>query len=110
MGRTCGILVDPLREMIVQPLVTNYRDDGMMAGISKGQLDKGVEGSLYQDLEKLKESIVRQYPQLRKSKETLEFGYKLAYEGLSENQKKINLVTPQESRGWFDWIKERTNL
>merc|ERR1712087_708412 len=31
-------------------LAGNYRDDGMMAGISKGQLDKGVAGSFWRDL------------------------------------------------------------
>jgi hypothetical protein len=46
------------------------------------------------------------YPQLRKSRETLEFGYKLAYEGLTEE--KANEIFPveiKEQKGVFDNIK-----
>merc|ERR1712071_597739 len=61
-------------------LAASYRDDGLLSGVSKNQLDAGVAGSLYRDLVKLKETVARAYPQLRKSKDELEFGYKLGYE------------------------------
>ena len=86
-------------------LASNYRDQGMLAGISKKQLDSGVAGSLYRDLPKLKESVVRGYPQLRKAKDELEWGYKLAYEGLSEELGKIQEIEPKEQKGVFDGIK-----
>merc|ERR1712127_762261 len=56
-------------------LCASYRDDGLLAGISKNQLDAGVSGSLYSDLNTLQETVVRAYPQLRKSRNELEFGY-----------------------------------
>mmetsp|Transcript_37766 Transcript_37766/g.56501 ORF Transcript_37766/g.56501 Transcript_37766/m.56501 type:complete len:213 (-) Transcript_37766:367-1005(-) len=86
-------------------LASNYRDNGLLAGISKNQLDSGVSGSLYRDKDQLVESIVRGYPQLRKSRDSLEFGYKLAYEGLSEEQGKISVVKPEEKKGVFDNLK-----
>ncbi len=86
-------------------LCSSYRDNGLLAGISKNQLDAGVSGSLYRDQAKLVETICRGYPQLRKTKDTLEFGYKLAYEGLSEEQGKINVIEIKEQKGFLDGIK-----
>lgn len=88
-----------------QALCSSYRDDGFLSGISKNQLDAGVSGSLYRDQNQLKETICRAYPQLRKSKDALEFGYKLGYEGLSEDKTKVNLVVPKEQKGFFDGVK-----
>jgi hypothetical protein len=85
-------------------LASNYKDNGLLAGISKKQLDSGIEGSLYRDLPKLNESIFRAYPQLRKSKDELQYGYKLAFEGLPENEP-ICVVTPKEQKGVLDGIK-----
>lgn len=84
-------------------LATNYRDGGLLAGISKKQLDSGIEGSLYRDLPKLNESIFRAYPQLRKAKDELEYGYKLAFEGLDKDE--ICPVTPKEQKGVLDSVK-----
>lgn len=86
-------------------LCSSWRDGGLLAGVSKNQLDAGVAGSLYGDKDKLVETICRGYPQLRKSKDTLEFGYKLAYDGLSEEQSKINVIVPKETKGFFDGVK-----
>ena len=87
-------------------LAKSYADGGMLSGISKKQLDGGIAGSLYQDLAKLKETVVRAYPQLRKSRNDLEFGYKLAYEGLSEDKsKEIIPVEPKENKGPLDGIR-----
>ena len=86
-------------------MAKSYSDDGFMSGMSKNQLDSGVEGSLFQDLKKLKESIVRTYPQLKKTRDELEFGYKLAFDGLSEEKGKMNLVEPKERKGLLDNFK-----
>lgn len=75
-----------------------------MSGMAKKQLDGGIEGSLFQQLDKLKETTVRAYPQLKKSKRDLEFGYKLAFEGLPEDEK-ITPVEPKEQKGVLDNIK-----
>ena len=87
-------------------LAKSYADDGFLAGISKKQLDGGIAGSLYRDLPKLKETVVRAYPQLRKAKGEFEFGYKLGYEGLSEEQsKQVNPVEPKEQSVVLDGLK-----
>lgn len=78
-------------------LAQSYASGGFLAGLSKKQLDSGISGSLYKDLDKLKESIFRGYPQLRR--ETLEFGYKLSFGGLSKEQEKITVVEVKEMKG-----------
>lgn len=87
-------------------LAKSYADGGLLAGISKKQIDSGIAGSLYRDQDKLGESIVRAYPQLRKSRDEFEFGYKLAFEGLPEEKaKEIKVIEPKESKGLLDNIK-----
>lgn len=85
-------------------LCKNYADNGLLAGISKKQLDAGIAGSLWQDQTKLRNSITRTYPQLRQV-DKLEFGYKLAFDGLSDKQREITLVEPKEQKGMMDSIK-----
>jgi hypothetical protein len=61
---------------------------------------------LFRDFDKLKETVCRVYPQLRKSRDDFEFGYKLAYEGLPEDKaKEIVPVEPKEQKGVLDGIK-----
>jgi len=86
-------------------LCSNYRDDGLLSGISKKQIDAGVAGSLFRDIKRLTETICRTYPQLRKSQKEFEFGFKLAYDGLSEEQTKVCVVEPKEQKGVIDGIK-----
>lgn len=83
-------------------LAKSYADNGILAGISKSQLDKGVSGSLFRDVGQLKQSLIRGYPQL-KGKD-LEFGYKLSFEGLSEEQSKTQLIEVKESKGFFEGL------
>lgn len=86
-------------------LCQNYADDGLLSGISKSQLDSGVGGSLFRDMNRLEETIVRGYPQLRKDKGNLEWGYKLSYKGLTKEQEKVHVVEIKEQKGFFDGIK-----
>ena len=87
-------------------LAKNYADGGLLAGISKNQIDSGIAGSLYRDQEKLKDSIARSYPQLRKARDEFEFGYKLSFEGLSDDQRnEIKVIEPKETKGIFDNLK-----
>ena len=60
---------------------------GPSFGNLEKQIDAGVAGSLFRDQNRLTETICRTYPQLRKSKDGFEFGFKLAYDGLTEEQK-----------------------
>lgn len=87
-------------------LCKSYADGGLLAGISKKQIDAGIAGSLWQDQGKLKEAILKTYPQLKKSKDQLEFGYRLGFEGLSEEQtKETKVIVPKEQKGFVDNIK-----
>ena len=87
-------------------LAKNYANQGILAGVSKKQIDAGIAGSLYRDQAKLKDSICRGYPQLRKSRDEFQFGYKLAFNGLSEEQAaEIKVVEPKEQKGVVDGIK-----
>mmetsp|Transcript_6077 Transcript_6077/g.17267 ORF Transcript_6077/g.17267 Transcript_6077/m.17267 type:complete len:215 (+) Transcript_6077:147-791(+) len=87
-------------------LAKSYSEGGMLSGISKKQLDGGISGSLYSDLAKLKDTVMRAYPQLRKKKEEMEFGYKLAFNGLPEDKaKEIVPVEPKEAKGPLDGIR-----
>ena len=85
-------------------LCTSYADGGIFAGMAKKQLDEGIGGSLAQDSDKLLGTVVRGYPQLKKSKNELEFGYKIAFEGLSDDLP-ITLVEIKAQKGFFDNIK-----
>ena len=80
-------------------LAQSYASNGFLASLSKKQLDAGISGSLYKDLPKLEESIFRGYPQLRKEKKNLEYGYKLNYPGLSKEQEKIMVVEVKDQKG-----------
>ena len=87
-------------------LAKNYADGGLLAGISKKQLDGGIAGSLFQDQDKLIDSIVRAFPQLNKSRGEFEFGYKLSFQNLPEEKAaEMTVVEPKEQKGVFDNIK-----
>eukprot|EP00548_Thalassiothrix_antarctica_P000841 CAMPEP_0194146042 /NCGR_PEP_ID=MMETSP0152-20130528/19360_1 /TAXON_ID=1049557 /ORGANISM="Thalassiothrix antarctica, Strain L6-D1" /LENGTH=184 /DNA_ID=CAMNT_0038846447 /DNA_START=221 /DNA_END=775 /DNA_ORIENTATION=+ len=83
-------------------LCQTYSDKGVFSGVSKNQLDAGVANSLYQDLDQLTDNVIRTYPQLKKKRKELQFGYKLAYDGLSDE---IVEIEPAESKGVLDNIK-----
>jgi len=71
---------------------------GPSFGNLEKQIDAGVAGSLFRDQNRLTETICRTYPQLRKSKDGFEFGFKLAYDGLTEEQKKSMFLFQQSKR------------
>lgn len=86
-------------------LCQSYASNGLLSSVSKNQLDAGVGSSLYRDLARLEETIVRGYPQLRKEKGKLEYGYKLSYPGLSKEQSVVHVVEVKEAKGFLDGIK-----
>jgi Family of unknown function (DUF6523) len=103
MWYPCGSFKGDDRSMA---LAKSYADSGLLAGISKKQLIGGIEASLFRDLDRLTETVCRAYPQLRKSRTEFQYGFKLAYNGLSEEQaKEIIEVVPKESKGVLDNIK-----
>jgi len=86
-------------------LAQSYRDGNLLSSISKNQLDSGVANAIAQDIEKFEEQLFRGLPQLRKSKGDLEYGYRLAFEGLSEEQKKMNIIVPEKREGFMEKVK-----
>jgi hypothetical protein len=87
-------------------LAKGFANNGIFAGISKKQLDSGISGSLFRDMTRLNETCCRAYPQLRKSRDGFEFGYKLSYGGLTKEQEdEICPVEPKEQKGVLDGIK-----
>jgi Family of unknown function (DUF6523) len=87
-------------------LAKNYANNGLLSGVSKKQIDVGIASSLYRDQDKLADSICRAYPQLRTSRNEFEYGYKLAFDGLSEEQaQEIKIIEPKETKGVLDSIK-----
>lgn len=74
---------------------------GFLSGMAKNQLDSGVSNSLYDSQKQLTESVVRSYPQLRKSRDNLKWGYKITALGLDEEQKQIVEVVPEPRKEGF---------
>mmetsp|Transcript_20022 Transcript_20022/g.33240 ORF Transcript_20022/g.33240 Transcript_20022/m.33240 type:complete len:200 (-) Transcript_20022:88-687(-) len=85
-------------------LCQNYADDGLFSGMAKKQLDSGMAGSLSKEIANLAETVIRAYPQLKKCKTELEYGYKVSFDGLPEKQE-VTPVKPEEQKGIFDGIK-----
>merc|ERR1719263_2131383 len=73
-------------------LVESYMG-GMMSGIAKGGIDRGVASSLFPDKDKFVARCLETYPQLKKAKKDLKFGYKLTYPGLLEKRPEAAEVT-----------------
>lgn len=82
---------------------------GLLFDMAKDALDKGVASSLYQDKAGFVARVVEQYPQLKKSKNNLKFGYKVAYAGLAEKRPqaaKVTELTEDMTKGVFDNLKK----
>ena len=87
--------------------------DGILGGMAKKQLEQGVAGSLYDSINQLRESVVRSYPQLKKSRENLVWGYKITVMKGTPNEeemKKIKEVVPEaRPEGFLDNVKNMFN-
>lgn len=66
---------------------------GMLAGWSKDALDKGVANSVFSEKAKFSKQIIEQYPQLKKFRAQLSFGYKVSYPGLVDKRPESSKVT-----------------
>merc|ERR1719231_2240451 len=59
----------------------------------EGGIDRGVASSLFPDKDKFVSQVIQTYPQLKKRKNELKFGYKLSYPGLLEKRPEAAEVT-----------------
>ena len=73
-------------------------------------LDRGIAQTIYgQGRRRFTDSAIRAYPQLKRYKKELEFGYKVA--AIDLEAQKIKAVTPDQAVGVFDAMKRNiTNM
>ncbi|KAI0567348.1 hypothetical protein FGB62_3g432 [Gracilaria domingensis] len=84
--------------------------DALKGGFAKGMyenaLDKGIAQTVYgKDSNRFQQNALRMYPQLKKSQNNLEFGYKVAAKDLDERP--IKLVAPDMALPFPAWVKKR---
>jgi hypothetical protein len=92
-------------------LVESWRDNTLMLKDQyKGSLDGGMAKSIFDDKQKFVQSLVKMYPQLKNSKDELEFGYTVKVPGLQEKMEaegrkdelKITLLKEEMTQSLFD--------
>lgn len=86
--------------------LVNALKGGFGRGMYENALDKGIAQTVYgKDKERFLQNALRMYPQLKKSQNTLEFGYKVAAKDLDERQ--IKLVTQDMALPFAAWAKKK---
>jgi hypothetical protein len=101
----CGDLAGDNR---ATALVNAWLSD-FMSDMYKTQMDKGVAKSIYSQEEAFTKSLIENYkPFKRFTKGDLEFGYKVAYEGVEEKkgEQKVTVLSKGMEKSWFDNVKE----
>ena len=73
-------------------LIESYMTD-WTKGFAKGGIDRGVASSLFPEKAKFVAQCLATYPQLKKAKDSLKFGYKVSYPGLLEKRPEAKEVT-----------------
>ena len=73
-------------------LIESYMTD-WTKGFAKGGIDRGVASSLFPEKAKFVAQCLATYPQLKKAKDALKFGYKVSYPGLLEKRPEAKEVT-----------------
>merc|ERR1719506_2610818 len=89
-------------------LVESYMG-GLLSGVAKGGIDRGVASSLFPDKDKFVARCLETYPQLKKQKADLRFGYRLSSPGLLEKRpeaKEITELTQDMQDTPFDKFKK----
>jgi hypothetical protein len=89
-------------------LIESYMTD-WTSGFAKDGINRGVANSLFGEREKFVTQCLATYPQLKKSKDTLKFGYKVKYPGLVEKRpeaKDITELNEGMQKNAFDKFKD----
>lgn len=89
-------------------LIESYMTD-WTSGFAKDGINRGVANSLFPEREKFVAQCLATYPQLKKSKDTLKFGFKVKYPGLLEKRpeaKDITELNEEMQKNAFDKIKD----
>lgn len=86
--------------------LVNALKGGFGRGMYENALDKGIAQTIYgKDSDRFMQNALRMYPQLKKSQNMLEFGYKVAAKGLDERQ--IKLVSQDMALPFAAWAKKK---
>jgi len=86
-------------------LVDQWSGQGLLEGVYKTNLDRGVAVSLFDNERDFVAQIVANYPQLKKSQKDLTYAYKIKFKGLSEEQSKMTVLTKDMTQGPMDKFK-----
>lgn len=114
-----SLFVRSTRSKIWFPLGSMEGDDrskslvnGLKSSIGKGlcqnSLDKGIAQTVFgRDKDRLMGTVIRQYPQLKKNRNLLEFGYKISAKGLDDMP--TRLVKEDMALNFFGWAKQKVD-
>ena len=84
----------PLVMTALKPMGLSSQELAEIAyGFAKGGIDRGVASSLFPEKAKFVAQCLATYPQLKKAKDSLKFGYKVSYPGLLEKRPEAKEVT-----------------
>mmetsp|Transcript_11499 Transcript_11499/g.42932 ORF Transcript_11499/g.42932 Transcript_11499/m.42932 type:complete len:210 (-) Transcript_11499:140-769(-) len=100
----CGALKGDARSTAL----VNAWQGKFLRGLYKSQLDRGVARSVFEDEKRLIGTVMRSYPQLKASKTSLEFGYKVSVAGIEETigKQEVTLLDKEMMKGLIDNVKD----
>lgn len=82
---------------------------GFLEGTYKSQLDQGIAKSIFTQEDTFVKGLIENYKPFKKfTKDDLEFGYKIDFEGLEEKmgEQKIMPIVKGMEKGWTDNVKD----
>lgn len=109
MWYPCGNSVGDARS---KTMVESWMSNTMgMGNMMKKNIDRSIAASMYtgENAKDMKRQIRQMYPDFKKSKREMVFGYKVEYEGLEEvvGEQEIQVITEDMTKqeGFFNRIK-----
>ena len=82
---------------------------GFMSDMYRDQLDQGIARSLFSQEETFVSGLIENYKPFKKfTKDQLQFGYKVDFEGLEEKmgEQKVRVIERGMEKSWVDNVKE----
>lgn len=89
--------------------VVNAYMSGFMTDMYKGQLDNGIARSIFAQEDQFVAGLIDNYKPFKKfTKDDLEFGYKVEFEGLEEKmgEMKITVIEKGMEKNWGDNVRD----
>lgn len=101
----CGDLAGDKRATAV----VNAWMSGFMSDMYRDQLDQGIARSLFSQEDSFVQGLIENYKPFKKfTKDQLQFGYKVDFEGLEEKvgEQKVRVIERGMEKSWVDNLKE----